>query len=168
MVCLGKCLPHLCALRSSASSVQLTFLLVSIIITLLPASGQNPIYMFGTAAITEWVNLGFLWLYVGCLLLSFVLVSGSCNNYSTSDFCLQALGNRPKSESSMYTFLILANAVFSYYLLAAAALLTFRAFKVCHYHLSMCKSNAAFLGCEAEHARPCSRSSSKASARHSM
>lgn len=92
-----------CASLSSG----LTF---SIIITLLPTDPTN-IYIFYNQEITEWVNMGCIWLYLGALIWSFVL----------------ALGNRPKGEKVSYTLLFIINAVMGFYLLAAAILLTIRA-----------------------------------------
>ena len=62
------------------ANMWLTF---SIIIDLLPSQG---IIIFGTLAVTHWVNLAFKWLYLACLGLQFIL----------------ALGNRPKGERIPY------------------------------------------------------------------
>jgi chitin synthase len=77
------------------SSLWLTF---SIIINLLPDSAG--IHLFGTPSATAWVNYGALWLYAGCLCLSFVL----------------ALGNKPKAERKAYLFAFIVNGVLGYYL----------------------------------------------------
>ncbi|EEB96911.1 hypothetical protein MPER_03866, partial [Moniliophthora perniciosa FA553] len=69
----------------SLANIWLTF---SIIIDLLPnLPGDTAIIVFGTKAVTHWVNFGFKWIYLAFLALQFVL----------------ALGNRPKGERAAYT-----------------------------------------------------------------
>ncbi|QRV76364.1 chitin synthase [Ceratobasidium sp. AG-Ba] len=72
------------------ANLWLTF---SIIIDLLPEQ-KDPIYLFGTADITHWVNNGFEWLYLAFLALQFIL----------------ALGNRPKGERMAYFITLCAGS----------------------------------------------------------
>ncbi|KAJ7937082.1 glycosyltransferase family 2 protein [Mycena leptocephala] len=88
------------------ANIWLTF---SIIIDLLPSQG---IIIFGTAAITHWVNNGFKWLYLSFLALQFVL----------------ALGNRPKGERAAYTITLWVYAFLAVYLLVCSFWLTGKAF----------------------------------------
>ncbi|KAJ7904483.1 glycosyltransferase family 2 protein [Mycena olivaceomarginata] len=88
------------------ANIWLTF---SIIIDLLPT--QN-IIIFGTAAVTHWVNNGFKWLYLSFLALQFVL----------------ALGNRPKGERFAYTATLWVYAFLALYLLVCSFWLTGKAF----------------------------------------
>ncbi|KAG8907052.1 Chitin synthase, class 2 [Tulasnella sp. 403] len=92
------------------ANLWLTF---SIIIDLLPQ--QNPpVYVFGTAAVTHWVNLVFKWLYLGFLTLQFVL----------------ALGNRPKGEVGLYITTFCVYALLSAYLIFCSIFLTVKAFSM--------------------------------------
>ncbi|KAI0346769.1 glycosyltransferase family 2 protein [Trametopsis cervina] len=88
------------------ANLWLTF---SIIIDLLPT--QN-IIIFGTVAVTHWVNLAFKWIYLSFLALQFVL----------------ALGNRPKGERGLYAATLWVYAFLSLYLLICSFWLTGKAF----------------------------------------
>ncbi|KAF9055112.1 putative chitin synthase [Hymenopellis radicata] len=77
------------------ANMWLTF---SIIIDLLP---DQDIIIFGTAAVTHWVNLAFKWIYLAFLALQFIL----------------ALGNRPKGERAAYSITLWVYAFLSLYLL---------------------------------------------------
>nr|ADX07293.1 putative chitin synthase [Flammulina velutipes] len=81
------------------ANMWLTF---SIIIDLLPS--QN-IVIFGTEAVTHWVNLALKWIYLSFLALQFIL----------------ALGNRPKGERMAYTITLWVYAILSTYLLNIGA-----------------------------------------------
>ncbi|TFK43571.1 glycosyltransferase family 2 protein [Crucibulum laeve] len=89
------------------ANIWLTF---SIIIDLLPDQG---IIIFGTAAVTHWVNLGLKWIYLAFLALQFIL----------------ALGNRPKGERMAYTVTLCVYAVLAVYLLVCSFWLTIRSFQ---------------------------------------
>ncbi|KAG8965037.1 Chitin synthase, class 2 [Tulasnella sp. 419] len=90
------------------ANLWLTF---SIIVELLPA--QNPpIYVFGTQAVTHWMNLSFKWLYLSFLVLQFVL----------------ALGNRPKGEVVLYVTTFAVYAVLAAYLIFCSIYLTVKSF----------------------------------------
>lgn len=91
------------------ANLWLTF---SIIIELLP-SLSTPIIIFGTSAITYWVNQGLKWVYLAFLALQFVL----------------ALGNRPKGERMAYTVTLCVYAVLSLYLIVCAFWLTANSLK---------------------------------------
>ncbi|ESK97608.1 chitin synthase [Moniliophthora roreri MCA 2997] len=92
------------------ANIWLTF---SIIIDLLPnLPGDTAIIVFGTKAVTHWVNFGFKWLYLAFLALQFVL----------------ALGNRPKGERAAYTITLWVYAVLALYLLVCSFWLTIQAF----------------------------------------
>jgi chitin synthase len=80
------------------ANIWLTF---SIIIDLLPNQG---IIIFGTAAVTHWVNLAFKWIYLSFLALQFVL----------------ALGNRPKGERFAYALTLWVYAFLALYLLVCS------------------------------------------------
>ncbi|KAI0314805.1 glycosyltransferase family 2 protein [Amylostereum chailletii] len=88
------------------ANIWLTF---SIIIDLTP--DQN-IVIFGTKAVTHWVNLAFKWIYLAFLALQFVL----------------ALGNRPKGERMAYALTMWVYAVLAVYLLVCSLALTVKAF----------------------------------------
>jgi len=88
------------------ANLWLTF---SIIIDLLPS--QN-IIIFGTAAVTHWVNMVLKWIYLSFLALQFVL----------------ALGNRPKGERGAYTATLWVYAILAVYLLVCSFWLTIKAF----------------------------------------
>jgi len=88
------------------ANIWLTF---SIIIELLPSQG---IILFGTAAVTHWVNLALKWTYLAFLALQFIL----------------ALGNRPKGERMAYTITLWVYAVLAVYLLVCSFALTAKAF----------------------------------------
>ncbi|KAH8093838.1 chitin synthase, partial [Phellopilus nigrolimitatus] len=88
------------------------WLTFSIIIELLPSLNPKPIIIFGTAAITHWVNEAFQWIYLAVLALQFVL----------------ALGNRPKGERLAYTLTLWVYAILALYLLVCAFWLTGNAF----------------------------------------
>jgi len=90
------------------ANIWLTF---SIIIDLLPS--QN-IIIFGTAAITHWVNLAFKWVYLAFLALQFIL----------------ALGNRPKGERFAYALTLWVYAFLAVYLLVCSFWLTAISFAV--------------------------------------
>jgi len=95
------------------ANIWLTF---SIIIDLLPA--QTPaVYIFGTPAVTHWVNLWFKWIYLGFLALQFVL----------------ALGNRPKGFKIAYAVTLWVYAFLAVYLIVCSIWLTVLAFT----HLSL-------------------------------
>ncbi|KAJ7228697.1 glycosyltransferase family 2 protein [Mycena pura] len=88
------------------ANIWLTF---SIIIDLLPT--QN-IIIFGTPAVTHWINNGFKWIYLSFLALQFVL----------------ALGNRPKGERAAYAVTLWVYAFLAVYLLVCSFWLTAKAF----------------------------------------
>ncbi|KAF8639963.1 hypothetical protein AX17_001213 [Amanita inopinata Kibby_2008] len=88
------------------ANIWLTF---SIIVDLLP---QQKVVLFGTPAITHWINLAMKWIYLAFLALQFVL----------------ALGNRPKGERTAYTVTLWVYAVLSVYLLICSFWLTVKAF----------------------------------------
>jgi len=90
----------------SLANIWLTF---SIIIDLCPGQG---IVIFGTVAVTHWVNLAFKWIYLSFLALQFVL----------------ALGNRPKGERAAYTITLWVYAFMALYLLVCSFWLTGKAF----------------------------------------
>jgi len=89
------------------ANMWLTF---SIIIDLLPSQG---IILFGTAAVTHWVNLGLKWTYLAFLGLQFIL----------------ALGNRPKGERAAYSVTLWVYAVLAVYLIVCSFALTAKAFQ---------------------------------------
>ncbi|CAE6360610.1 unnamed protein product [Rhizoctonia solani] len=89
------------------ANLWLTF---SIIIELLP--DQN-VYIFGTKAVTFYVNQAFEWIYLAFLALQFVL----------------ALGNRPKGERLTYFITLCVFAFLSVYLIVCSLWLTVRAFQ---------------------------------------
>ncbi|THG98213.1 hypothetical protein EW026_g3937 [Hermanssonia centrifuga] len=91
----------------SLANIWLTF---SIIIDLLPSQG---IHIFGTDAITHWINLVLKWIYLAFLALQFVL----------------ALGNRPKGERGAYTATLWVYAILAIYLLVCSFWLTIVAFE---------------------------------------
>ncbi|KAI0089171.1 glycosyltransferase family 2 protein [Irpex rosettiformis] len=88
------------------ANLWLTF---SIIIDLLPS--QN-IIIFGTAAVTHWINMALKWIYLAFLALQFVL----------------ALGNRPKGERGLYAATLWVYAILSLYLIICSFWLTGKAF----------------------------------------
>ncbi|KAF8076343.1 glycosyltransferase family 2 protein [Lyophyllum atratum] len=88
------------------ANLWLTF---SIIIDLLPSQG---IIIFGTVAITHWINLALKWIYLAFLAMQFIL----------------ALGNRPKGERMMYTITLSVYAVLAVYLLVCSFWLTAKSF----------------------------------------
>ncbi|KAF9043755.1 chitin synthase [Hymenopellis radicata] len=88
------------------ANLWLTF---SIIIDLLPSQG----IVFGSIILIHWINFGLKCLYLGFLVLQFVL----------------ALGNRPKGERFAYTLTLWVYAVLSVYLLVCSFWLTSLAFK---------------------------------------
>lgn len=90
------------------ANLWLTF---SIIIQLLPAQ-TPPVYAFGTQAVTHWVNLAFMWLYLGFLTLQFIL----------------ALGNRPKGEVGLYVTTFAVYAACAAYLIFCSIYLSIKAF----------------------------------------
>ncbi|KAL1739042.1 hypothetical protein HDZ31DRAFT_50025, partial [Schizophyllum fasciatum] len=108
---------HIQALYSTFSLVFSWFALAnlwltfSIIIDLLPDQ-TPPINIFGTAAVTHWVNLAFKWTYLAFLGLQFIL----------------ALGNRPKGERMAYTITLWVYAFLAVYLLVCSFWLTIKAF----------------------------------------
>ncbi|CAE6428461.1 unnamed protein product [Rhizoctonia solani] len=91
------------------ANLWLTF---SIIIELLPA---QKIYVFGTEAVTFYINQAFEWIYLAFLALQFVL----------------ALGNRPKGERLTYFITLCVFAFLGAYLIVCSIWLTVLAFKVC-------------------------------------
>ncbi|KAL5508261.1 CHS1_1 [Sanghuangporus vaninii] len=91
------------------ANLWLTF---SIIIELLPNLPEDPIIIFGTEAVTHWVNQAAKWVYLAFLALQFVL----------------ALGNRPKGERMAYTITLWVYAILSLYLIVCAFWLTINAF----------------------------------------
>lgn len=64
------------------ANLWLTF---SIIITMMPELSP-PVYLFGSAAVTFWVNSALMWIYLAFLAMQFIL----------------ALGSRPKGEKGLY------------------------------------------------------------------
>jgi chitin synthase len=88
------------------ANLWLTF---SIIIDLCPSQG---IVIFGTEAVTHWVNLAFKWIYLSFLALQFIL----------------ALGNRPKGERLAYTITLWVYAFLAVYLLVCSFWLSGKAF----------------------------------------
>ncbi|CED84153.1 glycosyltransferase family 2 protein [Phaffia rhodozyma] len=92
------------------ANVWLTF---SIIVSLVPTLSPGPIYLFGTPAVTIWVNNGLQWLYLSLLMLQFVL----------------ALGNRPKGERFLYVMTLTIFAILSAYLIACSVILSVKAFQ---------------------------------------
>lgn len=95
----------------SLANMWLTF---SIIIDLLPSSNQtHPVYIFGTEAVTHWVNMALKWVYLSFLALQFVL----------------ALGNRPKGERVVYVTTLWIFGILAVYLLVCSFWLTILAFK---------------------------------------
>ncbi|KAF8974317.1 glycosyltransferase family 2 protein [Flammula alnicola] len=84
------------------ANLWLTF---SIIIDLLP---EQNIFLFGTAAVTHWVNLAFKWIYLAFLALQFIL----------------ALGNRPRARG----YLTRVYAFLSLYLIICSIWLTVKSF----------------------------------------
>ncbi|KAF9006420.1 glycosyltransferase family 2 protein [Cyathus striatus] len=89
------------------ANMWLTF---SIIIDLLVDENH---LIFGTAAITHWVNLALKWIYLSFLGLQFIL----------------ALGNRPKGERMAYTVTLWVFGILAVYLLVCSFWLTIDAFK---------------------------------------
>ncbi|KAJ1311786.1 hypothetical protein OPQ81_010252 [Rhizoctonia solani] len=89
------------------ANLWLTF---SIIIELLP--NQN-VFIFGTKAVTFYINQALEWIYLAFLGLQFVL----------------ALGNRPKGERLTYFITLCVFAVLSVYLIVCSLWLTVLAFK---------------------------------------
>ncbi|CAE6439438.1 unnamed protein product [Rhizoctonia solani] len=89
------------------ANLWLTF---SIIIELLP--DQN-VYIFGTKAVTFYINQAFEWIYLAFLALQFVL----------------ALGNRPKGERLTYFITLCVFAFLGAYLILCSIWLTVLAFK---------------------------------------
>ncbi|CAL1701071.1 unnamed protein product [Somion occarium] len=88
------------------ANIWLTF---SIVIDLLPS---QKLIIFGTEAVTHWVNLSFKWIYLAFLALQFVL----------------ALGNRPKGERGAYALTLWVYAILALYLLVCSFALTVQAF----------------------------------------
>ncbi|KAK7696039.1 Chitin synthase, class 7 [Cerrena zonata] len=88
------------------ANIWLTF---SIVIDLLPSQG---LILFGTTAVTHWVNLAFKWIYLAFLALQFIL----------------ALGNRPKGERGAYALTLWVYALLALYLLICSFALTVQAF----------------------------------------
>ncbi|KAK0235318.1 glycosyltransferase family 2 protein [Armillaria nabsnona] len=88
------------------ANLWLTF---SIIIDLLPSQGV----VFGSVVLIHWINFGLKCVYLGFLVLQFVL----------------ALGNRPKGERFAYTLTLWVYAALAVYLLVCSFWLTSLAFK---------------------------------------
>ncbi|KAK0473386.1 glycosyltransferase family 2 protein [Armillaria novae-zelandiae] len=107
------------------ANLWLTF---SIIIDLLPSQGV----VFGSIVLIHWINFGLKCLYLGFLVLQFVL----------------ALGNRPKGERFAYTLTLWVYAVLAVYLLICSFWLTSLAFKdipkALHGHKSTMEIVTAF------------------------
>jgi len=80
-----------------------------IIIQLLP---DQRLFLFGTAEVTHWVNLVFIWIFYATVGLQFIL----------------ALGNRPKGEPMLYKISFCIFAFVAYYLLVCAFILVGKAF----------------------------------------
>ncbi|KAI0082452.1 glycosyltransferase family 2 protein [Panus rudis PR-1116 ss-1] len=91
------------------ANIWLTF---SIVIDLLPSQETNKIILFGTEAVTHWVNQALKWIYLAFLALQFVL----------------ALGNRPKGERAAYAATMWVYAILATYLLVCSFALTIQAF----------------------------------------
>ncbi|KXN83665.1 Chitin synthase 1 [Leucoagaricus sp. SymC.cos] len=89
------------------ANMWLTF---SIIIDLLPS---QHIILFGTEAVTHWVNLALKWVYLSFLALQFIL----------------ALGNRPKGERTAYVATLWVFGILAVYLLVCSFWLTIKAFQ---------------------------------------
>ncbi|KAF8897499.1 putativechitin synthase [Infundibulicybe gibba] len=107
-----QALYNICSLVFSWFSLANIWLTFSIIIDLLPKLTPNPILIFGTAAVTHWVNNALKWIYLSFLALQFIL----------------ALGNRPKGERMAYTVTLWVYAILSIYLLVCSFWLTANAF----------------------------------------
>ena len=92
------------------ANLWLTF---TIIIRLLPASKDDPTYLFGSLNATYWINSALTWLYGAFIVLQFIL----------------ALGNRPKGEKFSYTLSFCVFALLSAYLILCSVWLTVKAFQ---------------------------------------
>lgn len=90
------------------ANLWLTF---TVIIDLLPAQ-DPPVFIFGNAIGTHWVNSIFRWFYLGFLALQFIL----------------GLGNRPKGERIPYAVTFWTYAILAVYLLVCSFWLTINAF----------------------------------------
>lgn len=91
------------------ANLWLTF---TVIIDLLPEQ-EPPVYIFGNAVATHWVNSVFRWFYLGFLALQFIL----------------GLGNRPKGERVPYAITFYTYAILAVYLLVCSFWLTINAFQ---------------------------------------
>ncbi|KAH7105361.1 putativechitin synthase [Auriculariales sp. MPI-PUGE-AT-0066] len=92
------------------SSLLLTFVTI---IRLLPTDHDSPVFIFGTRAITYWVNEALTWIYCAFLALQFIM----------------GLGNRPKGEKVTYAASFIVYAILSAYLITCSIWLTVIAFK---------------------------------------
>lgn len=107
-----QALYNICNLIFSWFALANLWLTFSIIITMLPTI-ETPVYLFGTPAITFWVNSALQWIYLAFLAMQFIL----------------ALGSRPKGEKGLYITTFVVYGLMSIYLMVCAVWLMIVSFK---------------------------------------